>query len=474
MAAVARGKGGAVSGAGFVLRGGRVLAGGPPRPADVVVRAGRVAAVAPHGSTGAGLPVHDAEDLLVMPGVVDAHVHVNEPGRTEWEGWESAGLAAAAGGTTTVVEMPLNGIPPTTGPEGVRARASALSGKCRVDVALWGGIVSADPAPLRELAALGVAGFKCFLSPSGVPEFPHVGEAELDVVLPVARELGLPVLAHAEWPAALDRARATLPAGADPRAHATWLASRPVEAETDAIGRLVSLARRHGARLHVVHVSSREGAALVARARAEGLPLSGETCPHYLAFEAAEVPDRATHYKCAPPIREAAHREALWSALADGGLSLVASDHSPCPQGMKSLERGDFMAAWGGIASLQLLLAATWTGAAERGHDPERLADWLCAAPAALAGLSGRKGAIVPGADADFVAWDETATFRVDVDRLHHRHPLTPWRGRTLRGVVHETWLRGRLVYHRDRGFPGPPGGALLEVRRPAGPSAAN
>lgn len=463
-----------MSGAGLVVRGARVLVGDAPRPAAVHVRDGRVVAVSGPGEAGPGETVVDAGDLLVGPGLVDAHVHVNEPGRTEWEGWASATAAAAAGGVTTIVEMPLNGLPPTTGPEGVRARREALSGVARVDVALWGGLVSGDAAPLGSLADAGVAGIKCFLSPSGVPEFPNVGEGELRAALPALRALGLPLLAHAESPAALERAAALAGAGADPREHAAWLASRPEDAEVEAIELLVRLCREHGASVHVVHVSSAGGAARIARAKAEGLPISGETCPHYLAFAADEVPRGATEYKCAPPIRDAAHREALWAALGDGTLDLVASDHSPCPPAMKARESGDFMAAWGGIASLQLLLPATWSGAAARGASPATLARWLSAAPARLAGLAGRKGAIAPGADADFVFWDDGATFDVEPERLHHRHPTTPWAGRRLRGVVHQAWLRGRLVYHRDLGFPDPPHGEFLPVRRRGATAAAN
>ena len=458
----------------LVVRGARVLVDGGPRPAAVLIKDARIVAITAPGEAPAGATVIEAGDLLVGPGLVDAHVHVNEPGRTDWEGWASATAAAAAGGVTTIVEMPLNGIPPTTGAPGVRARLDALTAVARVDVALWGGLVSADPRPLAELAALGVAGIKCFLSPSGVPEFPHVGESELRATLPVLRELGLPLLAHAESPSALERASARLAPGADPREHATWLATRPEEAEVEAIELLVRLARESGARVHVVHVSSAGGAERIARARAEGLPVSGESCPHYLAFTAADIPAGATAFKCAPPIREARHREALWSALGAGTLELVASDHSPCPPAMKSLDRGDFMAAWGGIASLQLLLPAVWTEAAARGIPPGTVSRWLAGAPAHLAGLAGRKGALAPGADADLVLWDDGGSFTVAPEALHHRHGLTPWAGRVLRGVVHQTWLRGRLVYDRDRGFPGPPAGAFLPVRRHRGATAAN
>lgn len=449
----------------FILRGVRVLTGGGVAPADVGVDAGRVTAVAGHGELG-DAPVVDAGDSVVFPGLVDAHVHVNEPGRTDWEGYATAGAAAVAGGVTTLVDMPLNGLPPALDAAAVRARVAALTGVARADVAVWGGLTGPDVSGLAALADAGVAGVKVFMSPSGVEEFAHVGERELDAALPALRDLGLPLLAHAEHPAVLARAAAA--ATGDPRSYATWLASRPVAAETEAIDVLVRLCAKHRARVHVVHVTSAAGAARVAAARAAGLPFSGETCPHYLTFAAADVPAGATEYKCAPPIRDAAEREALRAALRAGDLALVASDHSPCPPELKARETGDFGRAWGGIASLQLLLPATWTALAEAGASLADLGRWLAEAPAELAGLAARKGRIVPGADADFTLWDPDAAFTVEPARLFHRHRVTPYAGRVLRGVVQRTWLRGRLAYDRDRGPLDPPAGTFLPVgRRP-------
>jgi allantoinase len=461
-------RGGQVNTPDRVVRGARVLVDGALRPAAVHLRAGRISAVTAPDETAGAADVVEAGDLVVFPGLVDAHVHVNEPGRTEWEGYASATAAALAGGVTTLVDMPLNGLPPLLDAAALRARLAAIAATARADVALWAGLVSADTSQLAGLAALGVAGVKCFMSPSGVDEFPNVGEAELDAALPVLRDLGLPLLVHAESPAALAGAAAMLPPGADPRAHATWLATRPAAAEAEAIDLLVRLCRRHRAAVHVVHVSSSDGCERIAAARAEGLPMTAESCPHYLTFAAADVPDGATAFKCAPPLREGAHREALWSALAAGTLDLVASDHSPSPAVLKSTDSGDFMRAWGGIAGLQLLLPATWTGAAARGHGPDRLGAWLAEAPARLAGLSSRKGRLAPGCDADVVLWDPEGSFEVRPEALQHRHRLTPWAGRTLRGTVVQVFLRGRLVYHRDRGFTDPPGGVFLPVRRGA------
>jgi allantoinase len=335
--------------------------------------------------------------------------------------------------------MPLNSLPPTTTVAGLTAKRAAASAS-KVNVEFWGGVIPGNVGELDALADAGVRGFKCFLAPSGVDEFPHVSEADLRVALPVLARRRLPLLAHAESP----RVLLSPDESADPAAYATWLASRPPRAEAEAISMLVRLCREFGAPIHVVHVASIEALRVLADARAEGLPMTAETCPHYLSFCAEEIADGATQFKCAPPIRERAHREALWRALDDGLLDLVATDHSPCPPEMKV--EGSFLQAWGGIASLELSLAATWTAASQRGLGLERLAEWLSAAPARLAGLADR-GSIAPGNRADFVLWDPDAEFVVDQSRLRQRHKRTPYHGRTLRGRVLETYVGGRLVY---------------------------
>ena len=453
-----------------VIRGTRVLVEGELRPAALHIRDGRIAAVTPPHETAGADEIVDVGDAHIGPGLVDSHVHVNEPGRTEWEGYATASAAALAGGVTTLVDMPLNGLPPVLGAAAAGTRVEALTGTSRVDVALWGGLVSQDTSELAALARFGVAGIKCFMSPSGVPEFPNVGEFELDRAMPVLRQLDLPLLAHAESPAALGRAAASANADADPRAYATWLASRPAEAEAEAIETLVRLCRRHRTRVHVVHVSSREGVEVIAAARAEGLPVSAETCPHYLTFISAGVPDSATLFKCAPPIRQVADREALWAALLGGTLDLVASDHSPCPPEMKRDGGGDFLRAWGGIGGLEMLLPVLVSGHVRRGIPLARVFEWASAAPARLAGLGGRKGRIAPGWDADLVVWSPE-TFRVDPARLHQRHTATPYSGLEMHGVVLQTWLRGRLAYDRDRGMVDPPRGEFLPVRRRNAPA---
>ncbi len=369
------------------------------RDAVVAVADGRIASVSAPEEAPRGRAHLDLGSLALLPGIVDTHVHVNEPGRTEWEGFATATAAAAAGGVTMLVDMPLNSIPATVDRAALEAKVAAAGRAARVDVAFWGGVIPGNAGALAGLAEGGVRGFKCFLAPSGVDEFPHVGERDLREAMPVIATLGLPLLAHAEDPALLERAAAA--ASGSRRAHATWLASRPATAEEQAIAMLLRLATETGCRLHIVHLAAASALPMLREARARGLAVTVETCPHYLTFAAEEIPDGATPFKCAPPIRDRETRERLWEALRAGEIDLVASDHSPCPPSAKALESGDFFTAWGGIASLELSLAAVWTGARVRGFGLEDLALWMCARPAALARLGGRKGAIAAGADAN-------------------------------------------------------------------------
>ncbi len=431
----------------FALRSRRTVTPRGIEDAVVVVRDGRIVEVVP---ATAATPAEDLGSLVLMPGLVDTHVHLNEPGRTEWEGFETATRAAAAGGVTTIVDMPLNSVPATTTAAALHAKRAAAAGKCSVDVAFWGGVVPGNAGDLEGLAAAGARGFKCFLVPSGVEEFPHVGERDLREAMPIIARLGLPLLAHAEMPGPIEAA-ARAAGGRDPRVHASWLAARPRAAECEAIAMMLALCEETGCRVHIVHVSAADAVGMLRDARARGLPVTAETCPHYLFFAAEEIEDGATPFKCAPPIRERENREALWAALGGGAIDLVVTDHSPCPPAMKRLEDGDFFAAWGGIASLELSLAATWAGARARGFTPLDLARWMCERPARLAGLDGAKGTIAPGRDADLVVWDPEEEWTVDASVLHQRHKLTPYAGRRLAGRVRRTYLRGELVYRDGR-----------------------
>lgn len=434
-----------MSGGELRLRSACVVLPDGMRAAVVRVRDGRIAEVLAPDHPGA----RDAVDLgrwWLLPGLVDTHVHVNEPGRTEWEGFGTATAAAAAGGVTTLVDMPLNSIPATTTVAALEAKRAAARGRTAVDVGFWGGLVPGNRSELEPLAAAGVLGFKCFMAPSGVPEFGHVTDADLATAAPVLARLGLPLLVHAEDPVVLDAAVAAT-AGRDPRRYATWLASRPPDAERAAVARMEPLLGRGSVRVHVVHVACREVVEWARSRRAAGAALTLETCPHYLVFSAERIADGATGWKCAPPIREAAQRESLWSALLAGDLDLVASDHSPCPPAMKDSGHGGFAEAWGGIASIELGLAAMWTEARERGAAAADLVRWMSAAPARLAGLERTKGRIAAGADADLVAFDPDAVWTVDPAALHQRHRVTPYAGRRLRGRVERTWLAGELVW---------------------------
>lgn len=427
----------------LIIRGKRVVTPEGVRPASVHIAGARIARIAGYDDVATNPTPMDAGEFLVMPGVIDTHVHVNEPGRTEWEGFDTATRAAAAGGVTTILDMPLNSIPATTTFAALEAKRESARGQMNVNVEFIGGVVPGNADDLEALRDAGVRAFKCFLSPSGVDEFPAVTESDLREAFPVLARLGLPLMVHAENPARLH-------AGDASKRYNDYLASRPAEAERSAIDLLVRLMEWCPTPVHIVHLSSASSLDIVGSARARGLPITVETCPHYLTFAAEEIADGATEYKCAPPIRAAAEREALWRALIAWEIDLIASDHSPCPPAMK-MTNGDFFSAWGGISSLQLSLAAVWTGARARGVSPERIAEWMCAAPAKLAGLSNRKGLIAVGYDADIITWDPDASFVVNPAELLNRHKVTPYSGRELFGVVLETYVGGRRVFGRER-----------------------
>jgi allantoinase len=425
----------------MTLRASRVITPDGERPAAVHIADGVITEVAPlDGSPDLGA------ELVLLPGLVDSHVHVNEPGRTEWEGFATATAAAAAGGVTTIIDMPLNSIPATVDVAALRVKQKAATGQLAVDVAFWGGAVPGNAGELRALHDAGVVGFKCFLLDSGVPEFPPLDPPGLALAMETIAGFGGLLIAHAEDASVIDAAPP-----AHGRRYADFLASRPPAAESSAVAMLLDQARRTGCRTHIVHVSGAASLPLLRAAKDEGLPVTAETCPHYLTLRAEDVPDGATQFKCCPPIRDDANREQLWAALADGTIDCVVSDHSPCTPAAKRLDTGDFGDAWGGIASVQLALPAVWTEAAARGVELATLVRWMSTGPAELTGLTDR-GRIAPGYRADLTALAPDASFVVDPTRLRHRNPISPYAGRTLRGVVHRTWLAGVPV---EDGEPG-------------------
>ena len=439
----------------LVLRSRRVVSPRGVHAAAVHIEGGIIRAVTNWAEIGEGNEISDVGDAIVMPGIIDTHVHVNEPGRSEWEGFDTATRAAAAGGVTTLLDMPLNSIPATTTVAALDAKRRAAAGHCFVNVGFIGGVVPGNTHELAKLHDAGVRAFKCFLVPSGVAEFPEVGEDDLRDALPVLAELGAPLMVHAELPWTLPD---TL---GDPREYGTWLDSRPDESEVGAIEMMMRLAEEFGARVHIVHLSSARSLRALRTAREGGLAVSAETCPHYLTFAAEEIPDGATWFKCAPPIRAAKTRDALWKGLVEGDIDGIVSDHSPCPPELKCEKTGNFFEAWGGIASLQLGLSAVWEGARARGIHAERLADWMCAAPAHLAGVDGSKGRLEPGFDADIVVWDADAQIVVAPEMLQHRHKITPYMGRKLHGEVLTTYVAGTVVYQHGRVAESPTGKLL-------------
>ncbi|MFC5790082.1 allantoinase AllB [Agromyces tardus] len=431
----------------LVVHADAALIDGAFRPATIAVRAGAIAAIEPLGSPLEGREiVRLAPGEVLIPGLVDTHVHVNEPGRTEWEGFASATRAAAAGGVTTIIDMPLNSIPPTVDPAALARKRVAAAPQAFVDVGFWGGAVPGNLGSLRALHDAGVFGFKCFLSPSGVDEFPHLDPAQLLAALRELAEFDGLLIVHAEDPAVLDAHE-----NDGGTSYARFVDSRPPEAELTAIGRVIDGIRETGGRAHILHLSSAAALPLIAAAKAEGLRLTAETCPHYLTLDAEHIPDGATEFKCCPPIRDEHNRDLLWQGLLDGTLDLVVSDHSPATAELKLGFDGDFGRAWGGISGLQLGLANVWTDAARRGIGLERVLGWMSSGPAGFAGLAS-KGRIVVGADADLVAFAPDAAFTVEPAALAHKNPVSAYAGAALTGVVRTTWLRGIPVGDEARG----------------------
>ncbi|MBS2006821.1 MAG: allantoinase AllB [Cyanobacteria bacterium SZAS TMP-1] len=449
----------------FALKSKRVLRGGKFEEACVLVEDGIIKDVITTTANGtlpslpAGFVVHDVGDKVVMPGLVDSHVHINEPGRTEWEGFDTATRAAAAGGITTVADMPLNCIPVTTSAAAFDEKLRHIEGRLWVDLCFWGGVVPGNTRELDRMIDQGVMGFKCFLIHSGIDDFPNVEREDLESAMPVLARRGVPLLVHAE----LDHENHEhKPHVDEPRTYKHFLESRPRRWENEAIDLMIELCRKHNCRVHIVHLSSSDAIAAIKKARTEGLPLTTETCPHYLTLAAEDIKDGDTRFKCAPPIRERENSDKLWQGLQDGTIDLVVSDHSPCTPELKHMEAGDFHKAWGGIASLQFGLPAVWTEAKKRGISLPTVLSCMSLGPARFLGLDHKKAALAQGFDADIVVFDPEASFVVEPSMIQHRHKVTPHEGRRFDGLVCETYVRGNKVYDNGHFAKEPCGKAMM------------
>ncbi|XP_068175718.1 allantoinase, mitochondrial [Antennarius striatus] len=441
------------------VRSHRVLVGDNVRPAVIVIKDGKIHEILPFGDVTEVLSCEmlDAGNNVVMPGIVDCHVHVNEPGRTSWEGFWTATKAAAAGGVTTIVDMPLNSIPPTTTLSNFQEKLKEATGKCFVDTAFWGGVIPGNQLELRPMIQAGVAGFKCFLIHSGVDEFPHVTDCDLHTAMRELKGTGSVLLFHAE-----KEVQQTTEENSNPAHYSTFLQSRPDIMEIEAIRTVTELCLKFQVRCHIVHLSSAKPLNLIQEARRAGAPLTVETTHHYLSLSAENIPAGATQFKCCPPIRGSTNREELWSALKAGQIDMVVSDHSPCTPDLKKLDTGDFLDAWGGISSLQFGLPLFWSEARKRGFQLCDVVRLLSQNTAQLCSLDKQKGSLTPGHDADLVIWDPEREHKIKEASIHHKNKLTPYLGVTLQGVVCATIVRGRLV-HREGSFsPEPLGKHLL------------
>jgi allantoinase len=449
----------------FGIYGKQVVTPDGIREAVILINGGTIAGLVEPSAVPDGMPLENAGHAIVMPGLVDSHVHVNEPGRTEWEGFETATRAAAAGGITTIADMPLNSNPVTTTLDAFKIKQRSTANKLFVDCAFYGGVVPGNAASLEAMIDAGVVGFKCFLTHSGIDDFPNVVESDLLAAMPILAKRGIPLLVHAELEHDHDR-EAAAKAWTDERSYKSFLESRPRRWEDDAIRLMIRLCDQLNCKVHIVHLSSADLMPEINQAT-QRLPFTVETCPHYLTFAAEEIPDGDTRFKCAPPIRERENREKLWAGLKDQTIKIVVSDHSPCVPDLKFIDQGDLKKAWGGVSSLQFRLPAVWTEASKRGFTLENLTDWLCVQPANFLGLGDRKGKLAKGYDADVVIWDSAALTSFNADNIHHKNKETPYEGRELRGLVRKTYLRGRKIY--DNGKITIPASGQQLLRLPAG-----
>ncbi|KAM4693951.1 allantoinase, mitochondrial-like isoform 2-T2 [Discoglossus pictus] len=452
-----------------IVRSKRVVIGNTISRADIIINDGKIISIVPWGkrSPASGSQLLDVGDLVVMPGIIDTHVHVNEPGRTDWEGYWTATRAAAAGGITTIVDMPLNSLPPTTSVNNFQTKLKAAKGQCFVDVAFWGGVIPGNQAELVPMLYAGVAGFKCFLINSGVPEFPHVDLMDLHTAMSELQGTNSVLLFHAEF----DEPKRD-PIIGEPVLYETFLSSRPDNMEVSAVKAVAALCLQYKVRCHIVHLSSAQALPIIRKAREAGAPITAETTHHYLTLSAENVPPGATYYKCCPPVRSHNNKEALWKALLQGHIDMVVSDHSPCTPDLKLLQDGDFLKAWGGICSLQLGLSLFWSSARSRGFTLPDVSRLLSSNPAKLCSLEKCKGSLKIGYDADLVIWDPDKEFQVEENILHHKNKLTPYLGFRLWGEVAATIVRGTLIYYKGRHAPQPIGELrLIHTVSPPEPS---
>lgn len=413
--------------------------------ATILIENGKIVSVENGLSSDLNCEVVDVGDKVLMAGVIDPHVHINEPGRTDWEGFDTATKAAIAGGLTTLVEMPLNASPVTTTVKAFHQKISAANNKLHTNCGFWGGIIPGNQHEIEPLIKEGVLGFKAFLTHSGIDEFPNASEEDLRKAMPIIAKHGQPLLVHCELTTDL-----AYP-GNDPCSYQNYLSSRPKEWEDNAIALMIRLCEKYNCRVHIVHLSSANSIEQIRKAKEKGLPLTVETGQHYLFFNAENIEDGNTAFKCAPPIREEANNNLLWQALKDGIIDFVATDHSPAPPDFKQLQTGDFTKAWGGIASLQFALPVLWTAAKKHNCNLSSIAAWLCEKPAVLAGLQHSQGKIAKGFDADLIVWDAEKSFTVAEEMIHHRHKVSPYLNEKLFGVVEQTYLGGEKVYENGK-----------------------
>ena len=461
----------------WAIRSRRVLRSKGFESAALLIEAGQISKIVAFDKVPSAYDLEDVGDLIVMPGVVDSHVHINEPGRTEWEGFTTATRAAAAGGITTLADMPLNCIPVTTSAEAFREKLKHIEGRLSVDLCFWGGVVPGNSAELNKMMDLGVMGFKCFLIHSGIDDFPNVERHDLELVMPILAKRGLPLLVHAELDCShnsdgthidsshSDQSKLDSDFAAAPHKYSNFLTSRPRSWENEAIKLMIDLCREFDCRVHIVHLSSSDALPMIAAAKKEGLKLTVETCPHYLTLVAEDIADGDTRFKCTPPIRERENCEKLWQGLADGTIDFIVSDHSPCTPELKLLKEGNFDKAWGGISSLQFGLSAVWSEAKKRGHSLAQVSEWMSKRPAQFLGLAKRKGSLEEGMDADIVVFDSEKSFKIEQSMIEHRHKVTPHEGRIFTGQVQQTFVRGIKVYDQGNFSKEPSGKALMGTK---------